>query len=293
MDNRIGLSLKPRRLGMVLSVLILFGAGSTLSYANAETIHMYVQNMPKQWQTQYGDILSQATQYWQKSVPGITFETVTQLDNSDLVVEWTSQNGEGKLGYYSTNIANDYGKPVMAITLGFFEDGTWRLVPADSVLQVTKHELGHVIGIQHSTNPSDIMYPTVDDYGSVSQADQTQLKSTHIDWHANSEKYQNLASEKILPLQTNLDEAQTLLSSKSYGTKAASDILDDAWMSYWWAKQYLDSAEKAQTDGGAFVLQSDFQNSYLQFKSSYDSAKKVEEKLSLVNELIQKANSLA
>lgn len=290
MDNRIGCTW---RLGVVLSVLTLFGAGSVLSYANAETIHMYVQPMPRQWQTDYGDILSQATQYWQKSIPGTEFETVTYLDKADVVVEWSSQNGQGTLGYYSENTANDYGKPVMAITLGFFEDGKWQLVPANVVLQVTEHEFGHLLGIQHSTNPSDVMYPTVDDYESANAIDQNVPKSTHFDWHANSEKYQSMATEKITPLQAKIDDAKVLLSSKSYGTKVASDILDDSWMSYWWAVKYLDMAEKAQTDGGAFVLTSDFQNSYLQFKSSYDYTKKVDEKLQQITDLIAKADGLS
>ncbi|MBI5697494.1 MAG: matrixin family metalloprotease [Thaumarchaeota archaeon] len=282
------------RLGLIVSVMVLFAVGSVISNVNAETMQMYVQTMPRQWQDQYGDILSQATQYWEKSIPGIKFETSNQIDKSDFVVEWTSQNGQGKLGYYSTDTSNDYGKPVMAITLGFFEEGKWRLVPAESVLLVTEHELGHLLQIQHSTNPEDIMYPTVDDYESVqSVSEQTMAKSTTVDWHALSEKQQKMASEKILPLESQVNDAYSVLSSTSYGTKAANDILDDAWMSYWWAKKYLADSEKAQTDAGAFVLQSDFENSYAKFKESYDSAKKVEQKIQQITESIEKASSLS
>lgn len=282
------------RLGLVLSVMALFAAGSVISNVNAETMQMYVQAMPRQWQAEYGDILSQATQYWEKSIPGVKFETTNQIDKSDFVVEWTSQNGQGKLGYYSTDIANDYGKPVMAITLGFFEEGKWRLVPAESVLLVTEHELGHLLQIQHSTNPGDIMYPTVDDYESVqSVSEQIISKSTNVDWHTLSEKQQKMASEKILPLESQVNDAYSVLGSTSYGTKAANDILDDAWLSYWWAKKYLDDSEQAQTDAGAFVLKSDFENSYAKFKESYDSAKKVEQKIQQITEYIEKANSLS
>lgn len=282
------------RLGLVVSVMVLFAAGSVISNVNAETMQMYIQTMPRHWQAQYGDILSQATQYWEKSIPGVKFETTPYIDSSDFVVEWTSQNGQGKLGYYSTDISNDYGKPVMAITLGFFEEGKWRLVPPESVLLVTEHELGHLLQVQHSVNPDDVMYPTVDDYESVQPiTEQTVTKSVNVDWHAISEKQQKITSEKILPLESKVNDAYALLSSTSYDTKAANDILDSAWMSYWWAKKYLNDSEKVQTDAGAFVLKSDYQNSYLKFKESYDLANKVEEKLEQITESIEKANILS
>lgn len=282
------------RLGLVLSVLALFAAGSSISSVNAETMQMYVQTMPRHWQAEYGDVLSQATQYWEKSIPGVKFETTNQIDKSDFVVEWTSQNGQGKLGYYSTDISNDYGKPVMAITLGFFEEGKWRLVPAESVLLVTEHELGHLLQIQHSINPDDIMYPTVDDYESVqSVPEQPLTKSVNVDWHAISEKQQKMTSEKILPLESQVNDAYSVLGSASYDNNAANDILNNAWMSYWWAKKYLADSEESQTDAGAFVLKSDYQNSYAKFKESYESAKKVEQKIQQIAEYIEKANSLS
>lgn len=287
------LSAKPRHLAVVMSVLILFSIGS-ISHAKAETINMYVQKIPQHWQDEFGDVLTNATQYWEAKIPNLKFETVQYVDKSDFVVEWASQYGEGKLGYYSTNTANAYGKPTMAITLGFFKDKEWHLASPEYVLQITKHELGHALGLPHSVDPDDIMYPTIEDYESWLQDSEQNIQapSNTADWQSRSEKYQEMASEKILPLESKIDETQSLLNSMSHEGNA-NEPLDNAWTSFWWAKKYLNSAEKMQTDGGASVLQSNYYDSYIKFKSSYDYAKKVEQKISQTIEHIEKANSLA
>ncbi|MBI5146541.1 MAG: matrixin family metalloprotease [Thaumarchaeota archaeon] len=288
------MSTKPRRLAVVMSVLILFSIGS-ISYAKAETVNMYVQKMPQHWQDEFGDVLTNATQYWEAKTSNLKFETVQYVDKSDFVVEWASQYGEGKLGYYSTNTANAYGKPTMAITLGFFKDKEWHLASPEYVLQITKHEIGHALGLPHSVDPNDIMYPTIEDYESWLQDSEQNIQapSNTADWQSRSEKYQEMASEKILPLESKIDETQSLLNSISYEGNASNESLDNAWTSFWWAKKYLNSAEKTQIDGGASVLQSNYYDSYIKFKSSYDYAKKAEQKISQIIEHIEKANSLA
>lgn len=259
--------------------------------AHAQTVSMYVEEMPRNWQEQFGNVLPESTKYWEQKIPGLKFETAQKSDDSDFVVEWTSNNADGMLGYYSTNTANHYGKPVLAITLGFFKDGKLQMLSAESAIAITKHELGHAVGVPHSQNPDDIMYPTMDDYESLEslQADNVAQK----DWRGASEKYQSLVDEKITPLDSQIDDAKSTLAAIAYGDKTYEKTLDDAWMACWWAIKYLDSAEKAKTDGGSFVLQSDYQSAYHKFKMSYDLAKKAEQKLILITELTQKISAVS
>lgn len=274
----------------VLTMTVLVFAG-TLQLASAQTVSMYVQNMPRHWQEQFGGVLSEATQYWEKSIPGTKFEVTTYRENADFVVEWSSQNDDGVLGYYSADTSNDYGKPILAVSLGYFENGKWQLIPANTAIQVAKHEIGHALGISHNTNPDDIMYPTVNDVESLKVISVKADRSKN--YQAISEKYQNLASEKILPLESRLAEAKSSLGIIPSGNKAIDETMDSAWMSYWWAIKYLDLAEKAQIRGGAFVLQSEYESSHLEFKTAYELADKAEEKLNMIAEFVHNANDLA
>ncbi len=55
------------------------------------------------------------------------------------------------------------GKGIVEVTLGDYNcDGSFQLYDVKSVESIMTHELGHSIGLQHSDNPTNIMYPTID-----------------------------------------------------------------------------------------------------------------------------------
>jgi hypothetical protein len=236
--------------------------------ANAETYYIYVEKMPQHWQKQFGGVLDGATKYWSQEVSGAKFETVQFIDKSDFVVQWSS-NQENGLGYYSEDTANFYGKPTVTVTLGFFEDQKLKMLSYDQALQLTKHELGHAIGMQYTDNPDDIMYPTIEDQESL-QYDISVSVPANGDLEQISKKYQKLVEEKLMHLQPHLAVAQQALSLESS---------DDSWMVFWWAKKYLADSERLSTEGGASILQSDFEDSYTKFKTAYEYTLRAEQKL--------------
>ena len=270
--------MQPTLAGISVLVALVIGLG-VIGPAHAQTYHVYVQSMPKQWESQYGGVLAQSLDYWNKSIPGLDFQLVTQADNSDFVVEWDSKNSGDKLGYYSTNTANHYGKPVVGITLAYFEDGKLHLVQPETVMNVAEHELGNVVGVAQSTNPQDVMYPTIDDFETISAYDVTKIGGS-ADWHATSTKYQKLAEDTITPLQSKLDAAKAVLDAN---TKPSPEAL----IAYWWAAKYLSMADEAQTDAGASVLGGDFENAAQQFKASADFAKRAENKITIIEESLK------
>ncbi|MEW6043356.1 MAG: matrixin family metalloprotease [Thermoproteota archaeon] len=256
-----------------ISIVLCFGVFAALlypQYASAETYSMYVERMPQHWQKQFDGMLEEATNYWSEQNPKIKFETVQFVDRSDFVVQWSS-NQEEKLGYYSAETANAYGKPTVVITLGFFADKQLKMVPYEHALLLTKHELGHAIGMTYNDDPASVMYPTIEDFESLQSVDVSVPASGNLEQL--SKKYQNLVEEKLLSLQPQLIDAHKLLNSESP---------DGLWMSFWWAKKYLADAEALSVEGGAAILQSNFEDSYTKFKTAHEYANRAEQKISQI-----------
>ncbi len=158
-------------MNLVYVVIALFGLSFVLiENADAQTYKIHVQKMPPHWQKTFGDTLDKAIQFWQQKTPGLVIDKVPYQDQADFVLEWASQYDSGKLGYYSSSTLNEYGKPKLTISLGYFKDKKWNLVSPEYALEITKHELGHAIGLPHSTDPTDVMYPQIENYESWIQA---------------------------------------------------------------------------------------------------------------------------
>ena len=72
-------------------------------------------------------------------------------------VTWVVRNlGEGVLGHANL------GKGVVEVAIGSYGcDGSFQLFDIDTVEYIMTHELGHSIGLKHSTKPNSMMYPSI------------------------------------------------------------------------------------------------------------------------------------
>ena len=86
----------------------------------------------------------------------IIFEITKSKEDANVWVTWVVRNiGEGVLGHAHL------GKGVVEVTLGDYRcDGSFQLYDIESVKTIMTHELGHSIGLPHTNDQENIMYPS-------------------------------------------------------------------------------------------------------------------------------------
>ena len=87
----------------------------------------------------------------------MTFEITKLRHEANVWVTWVVRDmGEGVLGHAHL------GKGVVEVALGDYScDGSFQLYDVETVEQIMTHELGHSIGLMHTNDKENIMYPSM------------------------------------------------------------------------------------------------------------------------------------
>ena len=85
------------------------------------------------------------------------FEITNQKQDANVWVTWVVRDiGQGVLGHAHM------GKGVVEVTLGDYNcDGSFQLYDVKTVEKIMTHELGHSIGLEHVSDPNNIMYTSL------------------------------------------------------------------------------------------------------------------------------------
>jgi len=85
------------------------------------------------------------------------FDNAAVKGEANVWVTWVVRDlGEGVLGHANL------GKGVVEVAIGSYDcDGSFQLFDVDTVEYIMTHELGHSLGLNHSTNPENILYPSI------------------------------------------------------------------------------------------------------------------------------------
>jgi len=85
------------------------------------------------------------------------FDVTDVKGEANVWVTWVVRDlGEGVLGHANL------GKGVVEVAVGSYAcDGSFQLFDVDTVEYIMTHELGHSLGLNHSSNPENILYPSI------------------------------------------------------------------------------------------------------------------------------------
>lgn len=117
------------------------------------TYYVYVDELPS-WADYAGNVMYDSTRYWEEPNPELKFLVVDNPSDADFRVQWVKEFGVEHVGYA-------FGKQFIEVGLGDSNcHGKWQPYSAYYVNQIMTHEIGHVLGLDHSNDVNSIMYPT-------------------------------------------------------------------------------------------------------------------------------------
>ena len=126
---------------------------------------IYINDQPPGLPIDHISSLENSYNFWEKyefdtsddKRATVKFVTTNFKSEATVWVTWVVRNiGEGVLGHANL------GKGVVEVAVGSYAcDGSFQLLDANTVEYVMTHELGHSIGLNHSTNVDNIMYDVV------------------------------------------------------------------------------------------------------------------------------------
>lgn len=119
----------------------------------SKTYYVYVDELP-QWADYASNVVYESTKAWEDANPGLKFYKADSPETANFVIKWVKEFGVKHVGYA-------YGDKFIEVGLGDSNClNTWQPYSANHVNWIMMHELGHVLGHEHSSDPDSIMYPT-------------------------------------------------------------------------------------------------------------------------------------
>jgi len=167
---------------MLLLMVLILPTVSAVSEANPEkildypwdhspiTVYIDDSNVPEHYSPSYYAQIEKAMEYWEEGGNGnLEFTPVFKLVDSkeaDIRIKWVEnlENVEGApqgvAGYASPRVSDGrFVRVDIVLEVGNYQGRAWYQYGDATMLSIAKHEFGHALGLGHSSNRKDIMYP--------------------------------------------------------------------------------------------------------------------------------------